>query len=202
MSIARINSPISGKEMGQRFDQVINVINGYATSFSTDELFAPIIKGQDIITLTSDPTNSAGILVIAPDTFTYKDGNQDIHKIGYKDDIYYEIGDSITGYEIGAWGHLTSSKQSMYLSVPLNKKIPDNATIDITSLTAQIRGAGGTISVSSLSALDSLAINEDYTHGSIALVYMRSSSLFTAGTNNDCYEALLTLDFDVVTATS
>lgn len=143
-----------------------------------------------------------GTTLIADKTTLYSSTGQNtdgaMTQQAVTDEIYYKAGDSETNYKVTAWGHLTSSKSNLYLSFPLDKKIPEGCTIDITSFIAQVRGAGGTITISSLSAFSSFGVNTDYSHGQTVLFYGVSSTLFASATNNSCYEALLTLNFDII----
>lgn len=158
--------------------------------------------GNNSLTYTKSNNTTIDLLAI-PTLYTTTGQNTDgtMTQKSITDELYYSVGDSVTSYKVGAWGHLTSSKTNMIFSVPLDKRVPSGATIDITSLAAQIRGAGGTITISSLSVLDYVAVNADYSHGSIVLIYLHSSSLFASATNNECYEALLTFDFEIVNST-
>lgn len=106
------------------------------------------------------------------------------------DEVYYREGETISG-SIYGYGHLTSSKSNLYISVPLGKRIPDTYTINITSLSLQVRGAGGTVSVSdnSWSTLE-VTITNDRRNMTLILT---SSSLFSSMTNNSCYEARCTI---------
>lgn len=196
MSIIRINSPISGKEMGQRFDQVINVINGYGSSFSTDELTAPVINGQDIITLTSDTTNSTGVVVITPNAFTYKDSNSNVKNVGFKEDIYDDIDDTHT-LSFGGYGHLTSGGTALYTFIPLPYKIPTGATVDISSFSCTVRGAGGSVVISSLSDVTSI-VATIRSEGAVLQLVLNSSTKFTSYTNNNAYVTYGGITYKVV----
>jgi len=186
MSIDKITSPAKPSITNTKINEMIDAVNGFSTSFSTDDLFAPIIKGEDIITLTSDPTNSAGILVITPDAFTYKDGNQDIHNIGFKDDIYYAAGETFTvsGVYCQVPACVTSGQTTLQFNIPLPKRIPSGVTPRITSLDMTGRSGNGGYIISNYTLSDADSVAASYVYGNTIWVTVTSSTKYKSIANN------------------
>lgn len=186
MSIDKITSPAKPSITNTKINEIIDAHNGYETSFSTDDLTAPVIKGDDIVTLTSDPTNGTGVVVITPNAFTYKDSNSNVKDVGFKDDIYYKAGDTFTasGVYCQVPACVTSGQTTLQFNIPLPKQIPSTLTPRITSLGMTGRSGNGGYIISNYTLSDADSVAASHVHGNTIWTTVTSSTKYQSITNN------------------
>lgn len=201
MTIDKITNPSKASVTNNKINEIIDANNGYATSFTTDELNASVIKGDSIITMTSDTTNNQGVIVVTPSAFTYKGSDNTVRDVNFKDDAYYKAGDtfSISGYYAQVAGCVTSTHTTLQFNIPFPKKIPSNLTVTLNSLTVSARsGSGGYIVAGkTLTDFDSAAVL--YQNDSDVWIMLTSTSLLGTVNNLACSVALSNIDISFST---